>query len=182
VPRGTSTSSERGTAAGLAEALRDLRAAPHDDTAPDDSRFERYFHGIAEAHHVLRRVFRIVDEEAKRAGIDPLEHKTLIQIFAAPKTPLRVAEVAARMDIEPALASRLIKRLKSKGLVVSLPSPEDGRITRVQATAEARNLLATIDRGVRHGIDRFQAQLTDDERLPALQIFAFYLGASPFPE
>ena len=41
--------------------------------------FQRYFHGIAKARYVIRKVIRIVDEQAKKAGLDPLEHQALIQ-------------------------------------------------------------------------------------------------------
>ena len=50
-----------------------------------------YFHGVAEARYVIRRIFRIVDEQAKSAGLEPLEHQALIQLFGAPE-PLRVID------------------------------------------------------------------------------------------
>jgi len=47
--------------------------------------FEEYFHGVSEARYVIRKVFRIVDDQAKQAGLEPLEHQALIQIFGSPK-------------------------------------------------------------------------------------------------
>src|SRR5882762_9788824 len=76
-----------------------------------------YFHGVAQARYVLRKVFRLVEEEAKRAGIDPLAHQALIQIYGSEKGALRVKEVAERLDISPALSSSLIKLLVAKGYV-----------------------------------------------------------------
>jgi DNA-binding MarR family transcriptional regulator len=172
-------------AAALAEALDAVAGArasgPARSDAPDPSspEFQRYFHGIAKAHEIIRKVFRIVDEQARAAGLEPLEHKVLIQIFGAPDAPLRVNEIAGRLDVAPALVSRLLKGLEADGLVVRTPAAEDRRITRVAATDEARALLAEIDIGVRHHVDYFQAGLGDEERAAALRIFAFYLGVRP---
>lgn len=164
----------------LAAALLAQRRPEGDRRPPPGSpEFERYFHGIAEVHYVIRRVFRIVDEQARRAGLDPLEHKVLIQVLGAPQTPLRINDVAARLDIAPALASRLIKRLQAKGLLIRTPGEGDRRIIRVAATGAGRELLAAIDHEVRLQVDFLQRQLSDAERVAALQIFAFYLGAQP---
>src|SRR5258708_11589010 len=73
-----------------------------------------YFHGVAQARYVLRKVFRLVEEEAKRAGIDPLTHQALIQIYGSETGALRVKEVAARLASTPAFASRLGKYLGAK--------------------------------------------------------------------
>lgn len=138
--------------------------------------FHDYFAGIAEAHHVIRKVFRLVDEQAKRAGLDPLEHKLLIQVFGSPGAPLPVRDVAERLDVSSALASRLLKGLVERGLVHREPGDIDRRVTRVAITPAGRELLAAIDRDVRDTIYGFQSKLTDDERDGALRIFSLYLG------
>lgn len=168
------------TTAVLAQAIEALRQRERGDAQPavESEEFHRYFHGISEAHYVVRKVFRLVDEQAKRGGLDPLEHKLLIQIFGAGDERLRVNEAAARLDIPPALASRLIKRLQDKGFVVRSTGGEDRRTTQVAATDAGREVLAAIDRDVRRHVNHFQEQLSDAERAAALQIFAFYLGAS----
>ncbi len=142
--------------------------------------FESYFRGVAEARYVIRKVFRIVDEQAKKTGLEPLEHQALIQVFGSSE-PLRVIDVAERLDIAPALGSRLVKRLEEKRLVSRSPSEEDRRMTYVIATDNARELLGEIDRNVELHVGYFQRQLTDAQRAAALGIFAFYLGASPDP-
>jgi DNA-binding MarR family transcriptional regulator len=90
-----------------------------------------------------------------------------------------VIDVAERLDIAPALGSRLVKRLEEKGLLTRTPSEEDRRMTYVTATEDARDLLGEIDRNVELHVGYFQQQLTDAQRAAALGIFAFYLGASP---
>lgn len=135
-----------------------------------------YFAAIAEAHFVIRTVFRIVDEQARRAGLDPLAHKVLIQAHGAPTKPLRVNDLASRLDIAPALASRLVNVLERRGLVSRSRDARDRRVIQVASTAAGADLLAAIDRKVRQHVDSFQSQLTDAERDGAMRIFALYLG------
>ena len=137
-----------------------------------------YFHGVAEARYVIRRIFRIVDEQAKSAGLEPLEHQALIQRFGAPE-PLRVIDFAERLDVAPAFASRIAKGLDDKGLVRRTASEDDRRSTVIAVTEAGGELLAQVDSQVELHVSYFQQQLTDAERAAALGIFAFYLGASP---
>lgn len=143
--------------------------------------FEAYFHGVAEARYVIRKVFRIVDEQAKKADLEPLEHQALIQIFGASR-PLRVIEIAGRLDIASAFASRIAKQLEDKGLVTRSPSHEDRRSIAVEATEKGRDVLAWIDEAVEMHVTYFQRQLSQSERAAALGIFAFYVGASRLEE
>jgi DNA-binding MarR family transcriptional regulator len=163
---------------GLVGAFYDWVNRPRSDADMLHPRgFQAYFHGVAEARYVVRKVFRIVDEQAKQAGLEPLEHQALIQIFGSP-SPLRVIDVADRLDIAPAFASRLAKRLEEKRLVTRSPSEHDRRSTYVVATDEARDVLAAIDDRVGLHVTYFQNQLSETERAAALGIFAFYVGAS----
>jgi DNA-binding MarR family transcriptional regulator len=172
---------ESATTSLLADVLEGLRgreaARGEPDIASPD--FQSYFHGIAEAHHVIRKVFRIVDTQARKAGLEPLEHKLLIQAVGAGESPPRVSDAAARLDIAPALASRLVKSLEAKGLVSRTLGEGDRRTTVVGVTDEGRRVLAGIDADVRLHVGYFQSQLTDEERAAAVRTFAFYLGAGP---
>lgn len=142
--------------------------------------FEQYFRGIAEARYVIRKAFRIVDEQARKAGLEALQHQALIQIYGATHSEvLRINDVAERLDVPAAFASRLVKDLEGKGLVERLDWAGDRRITHVQATEAGREVLARIDQDVQLHVGYFQKQLTDSERVAAFAIFAFYLGATP---
>jgi DNA-binding MarR family transcriptional regulator len=90
-----------------------------------------------------------------------------------------VIDLADRLDIAPAFASRLAKRLEDRGLVARSAALEDRRSKYLAATESARELLSQIDQEVHLHVDYFQRQLSHDERVAALGIFAFYLGASP---
>ncbi len=137
-----------------------------------------YFAGVAEARYVLRKVFRIIEERAKLAGIDPLLHQALIQIYGSPSMQLRVKDVAERLDIVPALASSVVKSLERMGCVTRLRSKRDQRETLVAATAKGRKLLHNIDEQVQAHVDYFTRQLSQEAREAALSIMMFYIGVS----
>ena len=86
------------------------------DGQPHDDGFRIYMHNVAQARYVVRKVVRIVAERAKIAGLDPLEHEALLQIFGGDgRERLSVNQIAERLDVAPALASRVIKSLVAKG-------------------------------------------------------------------
>jgi DNA-binding MarR family transcriptional regulator len=138
----------------------------------------RYFEGVAQARFVLRKVFRLIEEQAKLAGLDPLEHQALIQIYGSPTTRLRVKEVAERLDIAPAFASNVLKALVKKGYVIRIHSDKDQRVTLVAVTSRGKQTLHHIDEQVQTHVDYFTHQLNQDEREAAISIMMFYIGIS----
>jgi DNA-binding MarR family transcriptional regulator len=137
-----------------------------------------YFEGVAEARYVLRKVFRIIEEQAKLAGLDPLAHQALIQIYGSPSMQLRVKDVAERLDIVAALASSIVKSLEGMGYVARLRSEHDQRTTLVAVTPQGRKLLHCIDEQVHMHVDYFTRQLSQEARETALSIMMFYIGVS----
>jgi DNA-binding MarR family transcriptional regulator len=145
------------------------------DGAPVDIGFQEYMHNVAQARYVVRKIVRIVHEQAKRAGLDPLEHQVLLQLFGA-DAGHSVSRLAERLDVAPAVASRLINVLATKGLVVREQSDKDKRIMHVIVTDAGIALLGEIDRAVHIHIDYFQKQLEDSDRLSLMAVFAFWAG------
>lgn len=137
-----------------------------------------YFYGVAEARYVLRKVFRLVEDEAKGAGIDPLAHQALIQIYGSPKGMLKVKEVAERLDINPAFSSSLMKSLAVKGLVGTARDKKDGRVSWVKITKKGRALLHRIDEQVQIHVDYFTRGLSEKQTEAAVSILMFYAGIS----
>jgi DNA-binding MarR family transcriptional regulator len=140
-----------------------------------------YFYGVAQARYVLRKVFRLVEEEAKRAGIDPLAHQALIQIHGSEAGTLRVKDVAERLDITPAFASSLVKSLAVKGLIATKRDAEDSRVAWVRLTKEGRTMLHRIDEQVQIHVDYFTRNLSDAQTEAALSVLMFYAGVSLGP-
>lgn len=136
-----------------------------------------YFAGVAEARYVLRKVFRIVEEQAKKYGLDPLAHQALIQIYGSPEMELQVNQIAARLDITPAFASSLVRILVDRDWVVRRRDDRDQRVTYVAITDKGREIMDAIDENVKFHVDYFVGQITPQEREGALSILMFYVGA-----
>jgi DNA-binding MarR family transcriptional regulator len=137
-----------------------------------------YFRAVAEARYVLRKVFRLVEEEAGRAGIDPLAHQALIQIYGSEKGMLRVKEVAERLDITAAFSSSLVKMLTDKRYVTRERDKTDHRVIWVKVTKTGRDLLHRIDEAVQRHVDYFTRGLTPQQTEAAISVLMFYAGVS----
>lgn len=148
------------------------------DIRGDDSNgFRSYAFNIAEARYVVRRVTRIINEEAKKFGLDPLLHQALLQVMGTPAgVELAVGGLADRLDIAAAFASRLVSRLESLGLLRREPSVHDRRAINVMITDAGIDILKSIDDSIYHHVAYFQQQLSDSQRKAALSIFAFWVG------
>ena len=151
--------------------------------AERSSDFQLYVTNIAEARHVVRRVMRIADDEAKKHGLEPLLHQALLQVYGYEGgTGISVSRLAGRLDVASAFASRLVRRLEDQGLVRRRPSEKDRRSTSVTATPEGVQKISDIDQDVHFRVAYLQRELSTDQRVAALSIFAFYVGlevASP---
>lgn len=137
-----------------------------------------YFEGVAQARYVLRKIFRLVEDQAKKQGLDPLAHQLLIQVYGSAETSLRVKEIAERLDISPAFASSLVKDLVEKKYLARARSTEDQRAALLSITKEGRRLLHEIDEEVQLHTDYFNLQLAPQQREAALSILLFYVGIS----
>ena len=135
-----------------------------------------YFGNVAEARYVLRRVFRIAEEQARERGLDPLAHQALIQVFGSPDRQLRVSQIAERLDISPAFASTLVSGLETDGHVVRARDPADQRVAWVSLTPPAIDLLVAIDAAVEFHVTYFAAQIPEARRARALSTLKFYVG------
>jgi DNA-binding MarR family transcriptional regulator len=155
--------------------LRRKRKAAKKSRETEDK--HTYFMGVAEARYVLRKAFRIVEEQAKAAGIDPLAHQALIQVYGSPQMQLQVNQIASRLDIPPAFASALVRTLVEKDLATRRRDDQDQRVAYVAVTESGKELLHSIDENVQFHVDYFAGQLTPDERESALSILMFYVGA-----
>jgi DNA-binding MarR family transcriptional regulator len=135
-----------------------------------------YFQGIAQARFVIRKCFRIVDEQARQAGLDPLEHQAMLQIYGSAEQSLPVSRLAERLDVSIAFASKLAKGLERAGYAARKQGSADQRVTNVAITSAGRELLHRIDEQVKFHVGYFARQLAPKQRATALEIFAFYVG------
>lgn len=146
-----------------------------------DAGLHAYFCHIADTRYLVRKVFRLIDDEARSLGLDPLEHQALIQLFGSSDRTLQMKDVASRLDVGADVASKTVRALEIKGYVRRTRSEVDRRGIYVRPTERAEELLASIDRRVRADIALLQRGLPRQLQLAALQMFAFYLGLSIDP-
>lgn len=138
--------------------------------------YRGYVSGIAEARYALKKAFRIVEGEAKKVGLDPLEHQCLLQIFGSDGCMLQVRSVAERLDVAPAFASRLIRELDARGYVTRRASTRDRRVTEVEITGAGKAIIEQIDRDVQVHLHYFQQLLPIRLKITALSVMALYVG------
>jgi DNA-binding MarR family transcriptional regulator len=138
--------------------------------------FDKLAGGIARARYAMRKVFRIVDEQARSAGIDPLHHQALIQIYGSDKRMLHVTELAERLDVPAALASRLVTGLELRELVRRERSLADLRMIEVHVTDAGVELLRSISAGITEELRFFSRRLSTEDKMAALRVMAAYIG------
>jgi DNA-binding MarR family transcriptional regulator len=140
-----------------------------------------YFTAVAQVRYIMRKVFRLIDEDAKKLGLDPLGHQALLQVYGSPKQALRVSELAERLDIAPPFASDIVKNLVKAKLLRRGSDASDMRVTIVSLTSAGRELCREIDSMARLRVDALINRLDPNERQVALSILVFYFGPGAEP-
>ena len=68
---------------------------------------ESQYAAVADGRYLIRRAFRIIDQEARRMGTDPLAFQALVQLAGVRSATRTVTDLSVRLDIPRGLASRL---------------------------------------------------------------------------
>jgi DNA-binding MarR family transcriptional regulator len=137
--------------------------------------FHGYVEALAHARFVLRRVMRILDEQARRHGLEPLNHQALLQIYGS-SDGITITQLSDRLDVAPAFGSRIVSQLAEMGLVIRTPHPSDRRAKIITASPEGIARLRQIDGEIYRGIKMFNQDLTPAGKFGALGVFASYVG------
>lgn len=98
-----------------------------------DDRAEELLDAIGELYAVILRISRRIEE---REAMTSTQRLALIEVAVG--GPLRLCDLASRMDTTPATASRAIDALEEFRLVARCPDPSDGRAVLLRATARGR--------------------------------------------
>jgi DNA-binding MarR family transcriptional regulator len=131
---------------------------------------------VADARFLLRRAFRIVDEEARRSGLDPLDNQLLVQLRGAPELTHSVSELAMRLDVPLNLISRLSRELERRGYVERLSSTRDRRVTLVRATSAGIDIAREIGDRSRERFGSLREVLSEERRVAALEVWVRNFG------
>jgi DNA-binding MarR family transcriptional regulator len=144
--------------------------------------YEEYVQAIADARYTIRRVQRIIDEQARSVDLEPLQHQALLQVYAADGSMLSVKALSERLDIPIEVASRLVKHLEAEELLHRRRARKDRRVTEVHVTTAGQARVHQILREVIPHVQGFAAQLDEETKLRSLMVFAFYLGMDLPPQ
>ncbi|MBV9879189.1 MAG: MarR family transcriptional regulator [Gemmatirosa sp.] len=113
-------------------------------------------------HSAAIHLLRWLRREDERSGLTAPRLSALsVVVFGG---PLTIGALAAAEQVRPPTMTRLVAALEADGLVVRETDPDDGRVTRVRATARGRRIL-TAGRARRVAeLARQVDALSDDER------------------
>lgn len=111
----------------------------------DDARLQRLLDEIGELYAILLRISRRVEHDVPMTATQRL---ALIEVAVI--GPMRLLELADRMDTTAATASRAIDTLVTLQLVKRRPDPDDGRAIQIVVTPKGQRWS-----------DRRRAQLHD---------------------
>lgn len=96
-----------------------------------DLRAQALLDEIGELYAIILRISRRLEHDEPMTATQRL---ALIELAVV--GPLRLLDLAARMDTTPATASRAVDALEEHGFARRRPDPEDGRAVIVTATAK----------------------------------------------
>ena len=100
-------------------------------------------------HSAAIRLLRRVSLEDKRSGVGPAQLSALsVLVFAGPRS---LGELAAAERVRPATMSRVVSGMQQAGLARTVPTRDDRRRLRVEATGKGKRILqAARNRRVRN--------------------------------
>ena len=85
---------------------------------------------------------RIHQQQSEAAGISLSQQALRVLERALEDGRTTPGQLAARMDLDPAVVTRLLRQLEDAGLVRRGRSPADGRVSTVEVTDEGRAAFA----------------------------------------
>lgn len=144
---------------------------------PGANGMHKYFVAVAQVRYIMRKVFRLIDDDAKKLDLDPLAHQALLQIYGSPGRRLRVSALAERLDIVTPFASSIVKQMMRARLVQRRSDTADMRVSVITLTRAGRDLCRQIDSRARSRVDGLIRELDAEERKVALSILPFYVGS-----
>jgi DNA-binding MarR family transcriptional regulator len=110
---------------------------------------------LAEFRSLLRRFLAFSEAAARKAGLTPRQHQTLLAIKGAPVTArVTVGELAAQLGLRHHSMVGLLDRLASRGLVKRRSSRTDRRQVLIELTPKAEGALEELSRAHQEELGR----------------------------
>ena len=118
------------------------------------------YRNLAEFRRQIRRFLSFSEAVAKRHGIEPRQHQTLITLKGLPDdVSPTIGEIASRLFIRHHSAVQLVDRLVAAGFVVRTRAQRDKRQVRLRLTASGSALLRKLSIVHRLELERFGPEL-----------------------
>ena len=147
------------------------------DRQSRDYKFQEYMQIVAHGRYVFRTVQRLIDNCARNHGVEPLEHQAMIQIYGSSEQKLPVGRLAERLDIDSALASRIVQQLELRNFVRRTRSSADRRAIHVSLTADGVKQIRAVVDDVHTEVEFFRLVSDESQRRATHELVAFYVGS-----
>ncbi|MBF6061910.1 MarR family transcriptional regulator [Nocardia terpenica] len=140
---------------------------PRLTTAADPEGDERHIveleRAINRLAHLLTRVRRH-DRTITAAGVNvDRANVSLLRVLADTDEPLRLGELAARLDVEAPHVTRQVQRLERTGFVARVPDPDDRRAQRVRLTPAGYDVVDAIREVIHESMREALAEWTSED-------------------
>jgi DNA-binding MarR family transcriptional regulator len=116
-----------------------------------------------------RRLRRAAGPSLDASGVTPSQLRVL-RILAGAGSPLRVSELARRLDVIPRSATSVVDLLEERGLVERRPDPDDRRATLVALTPPGGDVLRALRDRRAAGLASLLDRLTADEQAELIRL------------
>ena len=111
---------------------------------------------------------------AARRELEPLGltfgQARALRLLARAGEPVRIGELAARLEVVPRSATTMVDALEAAGLAGRQAAPDDRRSVLVSLTADGEALLERLGRARRVGAEELFARLTAPQREQLLEL------------
>lgn len=118
-----------------------------------------------------RRIHRSSAAELAPHGLTHAQGRTL-RIVADADGPVRMADIAARLDVVPRSATSMVDALCAAGLVERCADATDRRSVLVTLSGDGRRLLQRMRRARHRSAEEVFAPLSDEERRQLVGLLA----------
>jgi DNA-binding MarR family transcriptional regulator len=113
--------------------------------------------------HTARRLRRGSTTQLAPLGLTNAQARVL-RIVASVGPPLRMADIAARLEVVPRSVTTMVDGVEAAGLIERGTDPDDRRSVLVRLTPRGHALLARLERARRATAQDVFGGLADDER------------------
>ena len=113
--------------------------------------------------HSARRLRRGSTTQLAPLGLTMAQARVL-RIVASTGRPLRMADIAARLEVVPRSVTTMVDGVEAAGLIVRSTDPDDRRSILVSLTARGQALLESLERARRATAEEFFGGLAGDDR------------------